>query len=332
MDKLPFNADSVVATLASLFHHQQKKTMVKILKTAKATIEDAEYDNWDGGTYYYTLCLDIAIELFALIESSLSKYEKEIESKLHVVLRGTGNHILNKVIIRPIPVDEPMLMTSSLIADESLQRIWGDNQLRLFICHRHTDKISAVYLKNQLAKFNVSAFVAHEDIEPTLVWQREIRFALTSMNVFVALLTPDFRDSKWTDQEIGFAVAKKVLIIHVRDGLDPYGFIGETQSLSTSIDSPEELSWGIIKILLKDISTQDKMREALFVALEGSNSHTLACEIMRRIKSLEGGVTQDEIQRIKKAASDNTWVKDAYTVKDFLGRIKETALADEAPF
>ena len=331
MNKLPFNADSVVATLASLFHHQQKEAMVKILKSAKATIEEAEYDNWNGGTYYYTLYLDLAIELFALIESSLSRYEKEIESKLQVVLRGMGNHILNKVIIRPIPVDEPMIMASSLATDESVQRIWGDNQLRLFICHRHTDKINAVNLKNQLAEFRISAFVAHEDIEPTLPWQREIKLALTTMNAFVAFLTPKFRDSEWTDQEIGFAVAKKVLIIHVRDGLDPYGFIGETQSLSIPIDSPEDLELGIVKILLKDTSTQDKMREALFVALEGSDSHTIACKIMRRIESLEVGVTQDEIQRIRKAADNNAWVKDAYTVKNFFSRIKKSTTT-EVPF
>ena len=173
--------------------------------------------------------------------------------------------------------------------------------------------------------------VAHEDIEPTLPWQREIKLALTTMNAFVAFLTPKFRDSEWTDQEIGFAVAKKVLIIHVRDGLDPYGFIGETQSLSIPIDSPEDLELGIVKILLKDTSTQDKMREALFVALEGSDSHTIACKIMRRIESLEVGVTQDEIQRIRKAADNNAWVKDAYTVKNFFSRIKKSTTT-EVPF
>ena len=32
------------------------------------------------------------------------------------------------------------------------------------------------------------------------------------MHVLVALLTPDFHESKWTDQEVGFAIGKGVLV------------------------------------------------------------------------------------------------------------------------
>ena len=329
MDKLPFNTESVVSTLLSLFHHQKRNAIIKILANAKASIEETEYDNWNGGTYYYTLYLETPVEIFASIESSLSKYEKEIESKLQVVLRGSGDRVLNKVVVRPIPVDEPIIISSASATDESLRRVWGSNQLRVFISHQHEDKKYAVGLKSQLAKFKISAFVAHEDIEPTLPWQREIKFALNTMNVFVALLTPHFRESKWTDQEIGFAVAKKVLTIHVRDGLDPYGFISETQSLSIPIDSSEDLALEILKILLKDTSMHGKMREALFVALEASNGHSIACKIMKRIELLDGGVAEDEIKRVRIAAENNLWVKDAYTVKDFLRRMEETATAKQ---
>jgi hypothetical protein len=51
-----------------------------------------------------------------------------------------------------------------------------------------------------LRSFGVSAFVAHENIEPTK-WQDEIEKALLSMNALAAILMPGFHESKWTDQE-----------------------------------------------------------------------------------------------------------------------------------
>lgn len=63
------------------------------------------------------------------------------------------------------------------------------------------------------------------------------------MDAFVALLTDGFHDSLWTDQEVGFAVARAVPIIAVRLGRDPYGFIGRFQALSCGWDAaPAELA------------------------------------------------------------------------------------------
>ena len=62
----------------------------------------------------------------------------------------------------------------------------------------------------------MSCFVAHVDIHPTKEWQDEIESALSSMDGFVALLTDKFHESDWTDQEVGFALARGVPIIAVR--------------------------------------------------------------------------------------------------------------------
>ena len=51
------------------------------------------------------------------------------------------------------------------------------------------------------------------------------------MDALIAILTPGFNESKWTDQEIGVAIGRKVPIVPIRIGLDPYGFIGKYQAL-----------------------------------------------------------------------------------------------------
>ena len=114
----------------------------------------------------------------------------------------------------------------------STNGIWGDHEFRLFLSHKSEVKEEAAKLAADLKTYGVSAFVAHEDIQPTKAWQDEIENALASMDGFVALLTGGFHDSEWTDQEVGFALARGVPMIAVRMGLNPYGFIAKFQALT----------------------------------------------------------------------------------------------------
>lgn len=321
------NITDIISTLIKLFQCQDKPDFAKVLQNSVASLEHTHSDSWDGGTDYYTLYLEIPVELFAAIEASLKNYEQGILEKTYVVLRTNGRRYLNNVIIRPHPVESSMALKTS---EEDVMRIWSAGYFRLFISHSSTDKMYATEFKKYLEKFEVSGFVAHDDIEPTLPWLEEIKRALHTMHAFVALLTPEFKESKYTDQEVGFALAREVLIIHVRSGLDPYGFIAETQSLSFPIDQPEKLSSEIIDVLLKSESTKHIMREALFLALEKSYGHTNACKVMKKIESA-GSIKPEEIKRIRTIAQNNTWVKDAYTVKKFLSA-HNTNLIDEVPF
>src|SRR5262249_54560409 len=96
------------------------------------------------------------------------------------------------------------------------------------------------------------AFVAHEDIEPSLEWQDVIEEALKTCGAMVAWLTPDFPTSDWTDQEIGYCLARETLVIPVRVGLDPYGFVGKYQGLQgvpTAEGDPFAISTAIVEVL-----------------------------------------------------------------------------------
>jgi hypothetical protein len=100
---------------------------------------------------------------------------------------------------------------------------------RLFISHTSSNAALATKLKQKLWFFGISAFVAHEDIEPTREWQIEIESALRTMDGILALLTADFHTSHWTDQEIGSALGRCLPIIPLSvDGTIPYGFMGKT--------------------------------------------------------------------------------------------------------
>ena len=115
-----------------------------------------------------------------------------------------------------------------------LERLWGPSgSIRAFVSHKAEFREGAAELKEHLRWYGISAFLAHEDIAPTREWQDEILLALESMDVMIPLLTPGFRESEWTNEEVGYAnVCRDVQIIPrgaVRRGADPCGFIGRYQ-------------------------------------------------------------------------------------------------------
>lgn len=145
----------------------------------------------------------------------------------------------------------------------SAPRNWtGSKSFRLFISHISKDKDKATRLKECLTPYAISGFVAHEDIHPTLEWQSEIERALHAMDAFVAIHTPGFSSSIWTQQEIGFAVAKGIKIISLKFGEDPTGFISKHQALPRRNRTAEEIAAEIDGLLAEDSLTSARLTDA----------------------------------------------------------------------
>src|ERR1700677_3202059 len=162
--------------------------------------------------------------------------------------------------------------------------IWGENGYRVFLSHKGGVKKETSRLKDELEVYGISAFVAHADIEPTKEWQQEIENALATMQAFVALMTPDFHDSNWTDQEVGFALGRGVPIIAAKMGKDPYGFIGKFQALPCSW---ENAAISIVKLLIRQAPMWEAYVQAVTRCKSFDNGNTLST-ILPNIKSLTG--------------------------------------------
>jgi hypothetical protein len=146
---------------------------------------------------------------------------------------------------------------------------WIDtNCFRLFISHIAKEKEKATRLKACLWPYSISGFVAHEDIYPTLEWQNEIERALHTMDAFIAVHTPGFSASFWTQQEIGFAFGRGVKIISFKMGEDPTGFISKRQALARRQRTAEEIAKEIDSLLSADELTATKL-------LNGKNANSL---------------------------------------------------------
>ncbi|AUM04008.1 toll/interleukin-1 receptor domain-containing protein [Enterobacter sp. Crenshaw] len=151
---------------------------------------------------------------------------------------------------------------------------WQQGYFKLFLSHLASFKVQTSHLQSALRKYAISSFVAHEDIEPTREWQSEIEAALKTMDALVAILMPGFSESKWCDQEVGVAVGRDVLIIPVRRGLDPYGFIGKYQGIQSQGKKTGEVAEAIFNTLVKSPRTRNK----ILLALSGSLSNAITAK------------------------------------------------------
>ena len=183
-------------------------------------------------------------------------------------------------------------------------KFWAPNHFRLFLCHLSTFKVKTAQLQKTLVEYGISSFVAHEDIEPTTEWQDEIEKALFSMDALAAILTPKFNESKWTDQEVGVAVGRGSLIIPIRKGMDPYGFIGKYQGMQGDGKTIRQVADRMFRILSNHPRTKEKLAGDLVNQITLANDAEDAAKKLTLLRSFES-LPQKHIEKIRENCQGN---------------------------
>lgn len=180
---------------------------------------------------------------------------------------------------------------------------WEPGYFRVFLSHLSSFKKQTAALQRALRAYGVSAFVAHVDIEPSREWMREIEAALMSMDAMVAIVMPGFQESRWTDQEVGFAIGRGKLVIPVLREMDPYGFLGKFQGFRAEGKTVGQVARGIFLILGTNERTRGKMVSTLIALAGGAVDEP---EAQSRIQSLtELRLTAPETARLGDSVAAN---------------------------
>lgn len=199
---------------------------------------------------------------------------------------------------------------------------WETEGFRLFLSHLSADKKYIAALRDRLRPRRVTGFVAHVDIEPTKEWEIEITRALNTSDALCALLTKEFHASKWTDQEVGIAVGRGLLVIPVRAGLDPYGFIGKYQALQGSGTQADALAVEVTDILARHPLTRERYAEVVVAAFESAWSWENCRADMALLERFEY-LSSPHLQRIENALAENEKVSTSYGVPARVERLVE---------
>jgi len=200
--------------------------------------------------------------------------------------------------------------------------VWPQGSFRLFISHVSEKLASIGIIKERLADYGISCFIAQVDIEPTREWQDEIEAAIRSADALAAVLTPNFRSSMWTDQEIGIAIGSGVLVIPIDAGLAPYGFLARYQALVAKEKKAKEVAELLVQVLTRNPATAARMGAVLVGSLEASISWGWSRTLMTLIEQLPE-LSPELLRRIEAAEEKNKEVKYAHTVPDRIRALNE---------
>jgi hypothetical protein len=219
-----------------------------------------------------------------------------------------------------------LLTDRSTDVQSSEKAPWESGRFRLFLSHVSADKQSVSELKKQLKLKAIDAFVAHEDIEPTREWLVQIETALSTCDALAAFLTQGFHESKWTDHEIGFCVSRRVLIVPIRLGVDPYGFISRYQALTPKTKDPTVIASKLFDVFCSHEQTSSKLAEAL-VNLFADSSSFAEAKANSRLLDRVSVWTPGLLSSIQEAVRTNGQISGAFgvpeTVKGILNKQRE---------
>lgn len=196
-------------------------------------------------------------------------------------------------------------------------------------------------IKKHLADYGIDGFVAHEDIEPSRLWQRSILDALRTCHAMALFLTADFHDSFWTDQEVGYALARddseplpgfrrdRVVIVPLRFALNPYGFVAGYQAIDCRNIALAEIPELMIKILIRqDFSLAGS---ALAQSLADAETPEEAGRRAERLAVLTN-LYSDHVQLLADAAQHNPMVARSSTAAGIVARLLQENKNKLPPF
>lgn len=202
---------------------------------------------------------------------------------------------------------------------------WQENTFRLFMSHSSKNKQIVSEVKQELVRYGIDCFVAHDAIEPTKKWLDEIEKALKTCHSVAAFLNNDFKSSDFCDQEIGYGLQRGVLIIPVEMGAYPYGFMHRYQAIKAGEMNSHSIAGEIYKTLAAHSLSREPiynvhpfMRQIVNSFLK-SNSFASADSKFTEVERLNF-ILPELLKKIEDEWEKNNQIKNSYGVPE---RIKK---------
>ncbi len=187
-------------------------------------------------------------------------------------------------------------------------------RISTFLSHADEDKRIARKLADELSKHGFDVFVAHDDIVIGDEWEQTLKNEIEKRELFVALLSDNFRKAHFTDHEIGIACAYNKRIFPIRlDDTMPYGFMSRFQGskkINSDINSEEiEL---LTHMLTSFTSESQKVIDELIKKFQYAGSFKEANAISTELFEFRTFTTK-QINDIAKIFLDNYEVRGSWT-------------------
>jgi hypothetical protein len=189
--------------------------------------------------------------------------------------------------------------------------------MKIFLSYSHLDKNLAGKIKKCLRQYGVKVFLAHDDIEPSEEWADRILEELNNCDIFMPILTKQFNESKWTDQETGCALILKKLIIPLKVDVDPHGFISRYQARTLKKNDVASSLTGVMRVISGKPRVGALLRDAAIMKFASSESFEDAKNNTERLLSLKG-FSLSQVEAIMNHTIRNDQIHRCFKAQDWL--------------
>ena len=273
-------------TVAELLREEKHMEAHRIFTGGDVASYVVAHDDWDGGMDFYSV--EITIDVKTFVDLRKRGIVEEVCGQITEAFNVCMNNIPDSVRDVSLTPSSTATFDERKIAEPS--SYWKVGYYKVFISHVSKYKESASNLKLMLEPYGISAFVAHEDIKPSKEWEVEIEKALFSMNALCAILTPDFNESSWCDQECGYAFGRNVLTIPIEKGQLPYGMFGKIQAIKSEGKNAQQIAESVFDAIVdNDKSRADYIHTLMNLILNNKNEGLINqwIAVLLRIGSIE---------------------------------------------
>lgn len=102
--------------------------------------------------------------------------------------------------------------------------------VEVFLSYNHDNKELAGEIGKLFNKLGLEVFLAHEDMVPSVEWRQEILKHLESCAVLVAIVTNEFLEPTFANQEVRIVIGKGKPPISLRFAEELPGFLDNYQA------------------------------------------------------------------------------------------------------
>ena len=179
--------------------------------------------------------------------------------------------------------------------------------LKAFISYSSKQFDLSLEIKGVLEGLNIDSFVAGDDLRISSDWKKSITTNLLDCEIFVPLISKEFKNSEWCSQELGIAYVQKMVVIPISiDQTKPYGFINHIQSKSIATGSVEMI---LCEGLLVNGITEGAM--GLVNSLKKSGNYNYSDLALRTFEPFFESISIEIVNEIAQVSINNRQVREA---------------------
>lgn len=260
-----------------------------------------QYQGDEGYDYFY-LRIGLRASAFRTLGSPTERtaFENKIYEIAQPVVDASDDLAMRGVQVYPIAVLDGSWRSGIArpiqASTDEVSRIWKEGYFRLFLSHSSADKQFAADLKKRFSHNRIDTFVAHEDIEPNLTWQDEIKLALASCHALLFVASRKSCESVWCHQEVGWALGRGLFVTSYSLNADPVGLMSALQGWSAPDHVIFDIRKRLLEFLVKEDKTEPAIREPL-VQLLLSSKDVLQAEYSLGFLEMLRALSQDQVER-----------------------------------